>query len=447
MRVLAPIVWSEGMHLAQHHFQQQGRYFQDATAFAVATLFAKPYGLLGCEMDRDALQNGTVSMLHARGVMPDGLPFHFPHDDVPEPLEIGEIFSPTQDAHDVLLAIPPFQAGGFNCTLDPQAAANGTRYRAERVRVADETTGQDEAEVVLARKNFRLLLEGVGEPGELVSLPIARVRRDGSGRFMYDPHYVPPCLQIGASARLLELTRRLVDLLESKAEELAGRRAASAQGATELAGFWLAHSVHASLAPLRNHLEHRASHPERLFVELGRLAGALCTFGMEAHPRDLPVYDHDRPGPGFDALDRHIRAHLEVVLPTRAARIPLTQTRPSFHAAPVSDRRAFSGAAWYLGVRSNLSRADLLKRVPELVKVCSEKFIEELVRRGMAGLALEHEAAPPAAISPRPGSEYFRIITSGPCWNSITDTATVGAYVPTALSDAELELVVAQAAS
>lgn len=443
MRLLAPIVWSEGMHLAQHHFQQQGRYFQDATAFALSTLFIKPYGLLGCELDHDALRNGTVSLLHARGVMPDGLPFHFPHDDLPEPLEIGELFSPTQDAHDVLLMIPPFRSSGTNCTLDVTAAGNGARYRAHKVAVADDTTGQDEAEITVARKNFRLVLAGVGDEEEMVSLPIARVRRDGSGRFVYDPAYVPPSLQIGASPRLLEEVQRLVELLESKSEELAQRRAGAGQGAAELAGFWLAHSVNESLAPLHNHLEHRSSHPERLFVELSRLAGSLCTFTMEAHPRDLPLYDHDDPGPGFDALDRHIRQHLEVVLPTRCVALPLKADNPPFHTAAITDPRSFAGADWYLGVRSKAGRAEVITRVPELIKLCSEKFVGELVRRGMDGLRLEHEPSPPSGISPRPGSEYFRILTEGPCWDSITDTSSVGAYVPAALTGAELELLVA----
>ena len=41
-----------------------------------------------------------------------------------------------------------------------------------------------------------------------VTLPIARVRRDGTGHFMYDPDYIPPALQIGASEHLLLLTPR-----------------------------------------------------------------------------------------------------------------------------------------------------------------------------------------------------------------------------------------------
>lgn len=434
------------MHLAQHHFQTQSRYFEDATSFALSTLFLKPYGLLGCEMDHDALRNGTVAVLHARGVLPDGLTFHFPDDGVPAPLEIADIFSPTQDAHDVLLVIPAYRPGGINCVVEPAAQANGTRYRAELRSVPDETSGEDSAQIAVARKNFRLVLEGAAEAEDWVSVPIARVRRDGSGRFIYDPRFIPPSLHVGASIRLLELVQRLVELLEGKAEDLLRQRSGTAlrdYAGSEIASFWLSHAVNTSVAPLRQHLEHRSAHPERLFLDLARLAGALCTFSLDAHPRELPLYDHDRPEAGFELLDRHIRDHLEVALPTRCVPIPLTPREPSFFAGAVPDARSFRGAAWYLGVRAKASRADVISRVSGLVKVCSEKFIAELVRRGMGGLRLEHTSAPPAAISPRVGTEYFRVETAGPCWDSVVDTGVAAAYVPAALPEAELELLIA----
>src|SRR5688572_10178725 len=99
MTTLSRVVWSEGMHLAQHHFQAQNRYFEDLIAFTVSNLFFKPYGLVACTLDEEALLNGTVSLIHARGALPDGLTFNFPEDDPPQPLAIRELFSPTQDTH------------------------------------------------------------------------------------------------------------------------------------------------------------------------------------------------------------------------------------------------------------------------------------------------------------------------------------------------------------
>jgi len=447
MKFLSPVVWSEGMHLAQHHFQAQNRYFEELTGFAIGSLFYRTYGLVRCELDADALLNGTVSLTHGRGLMPDGLAFHFPEDPAPDPLEVGELFSPIHDSHLVLLAIPPLRPGHPNCVLDGEADPAARRFISTAEAVPDELTGADEKPVELARKNFRLLLDHQ-ERGDLITMPVARVKRDGRGHFIYDPDYVPPCLQIGAGEKLLRLGERLVGILDAKSETMQRERQASQRplaewAAREVANFWLTHAVNAASAPLRHMLATRAAHPEELYVELVRLAGALCTFSLDAHPRDLPTYDHDDLAGCFDELDRHIRRNLEIIIPTNAVVVPLTQAEQYFHTAAVPDDRVFKrGAHWYLGVRSSAGRGDLAAGVPRLVKVCSAEHIVRLVKEGLPGLTLEHEPSPPAELSPRLGSHYFRVKTAGPCWTLMAKTKNVGVYAPAAIADAELEMTI-----
>src|SRR3989441_8833826 len=314
MRNLSKVVWQEGMPRAQPHFQGQGRYFEDSIAFALSQLFFKPYGLAGYDFDAEALRNGTVAVVHARGVMPDGLGFHFPEaDPLPPPREVRELFSPTQESHVVFLAIPPYRAGQANCSLGPSAVDAGARYLAEQSPVAYDVTGRDERPVSVGRKNFRLLLD-VELRDDLVALALARVRRDGAGNFIYDPDYIPPLLQVGASETLMELLRRVIEILDAKSETLAGQR--RKEQTRDVASFWLTHAIHSSLAPLRHVLEVKRSRPEQAYTELARLAGALCTFALDSHPRELPAYDHGRLGECFGALERHIRTHLELVVPT-----------------------------------------------------------------------------------------------------------------------------------
>src|SRR2546430_722501 len=197
MKPFTRVVWQEGMHLAQHHFQLQSRYFEESVGFALAQLFFRPYGLAGCDLDAEALRNGTVSVIHARGVFADGLAFHIPEaDPPPPPRAIRELFSPTQDRHVVLLAIPPYRPGRANCALELEASDGNLRYVAEERLVADETTGQDEKAVRFGRKNFHVLLDSELRE-DMVALPLARVRRDGAGHFRYDLEFIPPVLEIG----------------------------------------------------------------------------------------------------------------------------------------------------------------------------------------------------------------------------------------------------------
>ncbi len=366
MTTLSRVVWHEGMHLAQHHFQLQSRYFEDSIHFAVTHLFYQPYGLAGLELDIEALRNGTVALVHARGVMPDGLAFHAPEGDpLPAALEIRERFSPTADSHVVYLTIPAHRSGQAN------EGAN-RRYRSEAGFVRDETNGHDEREVHFGRKNFTLALE----PGDDIALPLARVRRDGAGHFIYDPEYIPPCLQIGASQRLMHVVTRLVEMLDAKSESMLQDRKSERKGIAEyasheVANFWLAHTIHSSLAPLRYHRDTRGTHPEQLYVELARLAGALCTFALDSHPRNVPTYDHDNLGECFAALERHIRTHLDVIVPTSYVAIPLARAADYLHNGVIADRRVFTGGRWILGIRSSSGDADVITQVPQLVKVCS----------------------------------------------------------------------------
>lgn len=444
MKQLSRVVWNEGMHLAQHHFQAQSRYFEDAIQFALSSLFFAPYGLAACELDNEAIRNDTISLVHARGVFPDGLPFDIPASDpAPEPLDVRELFSPTQESHLVLLTIPPYQPDRSNFAVNGEANGSGARYRAASASMLDDTTGRDERPVDIGRKNIRLTLD-IGVDGDTVVLPIARVQRDGAGHFMYDPEFIAPSIQVGASGRLMHLLQRLVEILDAKSESMGrGRRGNAEEFAREeVASFWLLHAIDSSLPPLRHIAQVKRVHPEHLFVELSRLAGALCTFALDAHPRSLPLYDHDHPQSCFEELDRHIRANLDIVAPSARTVVPLRMTTPFLHTGAISDQRAFGRARWILGVRSSLSGVELAARVPQLAKVCSARFTLELVRRAFPGMRLEHLAFPPASIAPRPDTQYFSVDRAGPCWDTLNSTHEIGVYLPDAIPHPEVELVI-----
>jgi Uncharacterized protein conserved in bacteria len=69
------------MYLGPHHFQAQARYFEDSIHFAASSLWFAGYGLAACELDAEAMNNGTLSLVRARGILPDGLAFEMPGCD------------------------------------------------------------------------------------------------------------------------------------------------------------------------------------------------------------------------------------------------------------------------------------------------------------------------------------------------------------------------------
>jgi type VI secretion system protein ImpJ len=447
MKQLSKIVWSEGMYLAPHHFQAQNRYFEDSVQFAITSLWRDAYGLISCELNDDAIRNGTVALVHAVGVFPDGLPFDMPEcDPLPPPRNIRDLFSPVAEDLTICLGVPRQVPGGPNCTLTPNGRVS-TRYLGSAANLADDNSGQDEKAVTLGRKNIALVLT-TEKRDDLLTLPIARVLRDGAGHFVYDTNFIAPSLKLSASGALIRLAQRLLEILEDKSTAVlsgsVGRQGRFQAGvsAGQVAQFWFLHALHSHLAPLRHLVLSKHAHPEELYRELLRLGGALCTFGLDSHPRTLPAYDHQNAEACFYAVDEHIRRHLEIVLPSKALSIPLTESQRYFYEGDLKDPRCFSASRWILGVQAKMGEADLITRVPQLVKFCSSRFVPELVRRAVPGLTLTHIPVPPSAIAARVESQYFAVSKSGPCWEHILQTKRVGVYVPGEFPRAELELTV-----
>lgn len=440
MKYLSRVVWSEGMYLGPHHFQAQSRYFEDSLEFATSSLWFEPWGLLDAGLDAEALKNGTISVLHARGIFPDGLVFHMPEcDALPEPLAIGDLFPPASDSVTVALSVSPRRSG------EPQLNGNA-RYKPEVRMLFDETTGRDEKPVQVGRKNIALHLN-TQEKGDSVALPLARVTRSGSGQYVFDANFIPPCIQIGASEQLMALLGRLIEILDEKSLRFSrsasgGRERSWAEFSTqEIANFWLLHTVNSALPPLRHQYQTKRGHPEELFRDMLRLGGALCTFAFESHPRDLPRYEHSDLEKSFGELDRHIREHLETIVPTQYVPIPLVKRADYFYEGKVTDQRVLDGARWVFAIRSPVSEPEVITKAPQLVKLCSKQFLPELVKRALPGMPLTHLPVPPPAIPARADHQYFGVSRTGPCWDHIVQSRQIGLYVPGDLPDPSVELL------
>lgn len=450
MRFLSRVVWSEGMYLSPHHFQTQSRYFEDSIAFLAASLWHEPWGLLHLELDQKAIRNGTASILHASGIFPDGLAFELPDSDpAPPARNLLDVFPPTDAALLLYLTVPGRRDDGFDC--DPASAPNGRRYTRMQRLLRDETSGVDEREVDLGQKNIRLSTEAE-LTNSLLSIPVARVLRDGRGHLVYDEDFIPACLRISASEPLMLLVKRLTDAIGEKSATVL--RSARRQGrfeagtsALDVANYWFLHALHSAISPLQHVGSTRHPHPEAVYLEMSRLAGALCTFSLDSDPRQLPTYDHRDPGPAFRALDAHIRRHLEIVVPSNTVTLDFHPVEPYIQAADIRDERCLRRARWILGIRSALGESDLMRKVPQLVKVCSARFVPELVKRAVPGMTLTHLPVPPAAVRAEADMQYFSIETTGPCWEHILQTRSVGVYIPGEITHPVFEMIVIVEAS
>ena len=448
MKLLSRVVWSEGMYLAPHHFQTQSRYFEDSIAFVASSLWRQPWGMLHLEMDPEALLNGTASLLHASGIFADGLGFEMPGSDtLPPSRAVNSLLAPSSSSLVLHLAIRMRQGDGHDIhqgdgseeivESSPQTR-NTIAYRTLR----DETNGLDEQKVGLVGKCIRILSSDE-LTDDVLSIPIARITRDAANRFVYDPEFVPCSLRLSASDALMLQIGRLLEVVTEKSKTI-GRpirnRPLLRDLPMDIANYWFLHALHSAIPVLQHIVRARHAHPSDCFRELSKLAGALCTFTLESSPGELPTYDHDNPGPAFRSVCSQIYQHLEVVVPTNVITPSFHSSVPYLYSATIDDERALRRSRWILGVRSSLGESEQLRLVPRLVKICSSRFVQELVKRALPGLSLTHLPIPPAALHAEPDMQYYGVDTAGPCWQHILHTRTVGIYIPGEISDPDFTL-------
>lgn len=431
--------------MTQQHLQMQDLVLESSLHFRLNALQFRPWGFHALQVDREALASGTFLLNTASGIFPDGLLFDIPRSDAaPPPKSLADCFSPDQNEVDVYFAIPPWRDGGLNVAA-PRVGAD-TRYTPQVTMLRDENTGLSEKPVLIARKNFRFLVQSELQQGT-VSMRVARVKRSAAGLCTLDSTFVPPLLDFHSSDYLVTIARRLSEMLFARGTALSGARRQRNQSlaefsASDIADFWLLYTVN-SYAPLINHLyEAGTRHPERLFEAMASLTGSLTTFSTTLHPRDIPAYDHDNLSFCFTNLDEKLRALLETTVPTNCVALPLKLVRPSIYSTELAEDKYLKSTQMYLAVSADVSQSEIIEKTPGLVKVCSNSHIDHLMTYALPGVELTHVPTPPNAIPVKLRYNYFNLSQTGPAWEAVRRARNFAAYVPGDLPNPQLELLI-----
>lgn len=72
------VLWSEGLFLQPHHFQQHDRWVEHLVTTQAGIGTCYPWGLKRLVIDRDLLDLGKLSITECSGILPDGTPFDAP---------------------------------------------------------------------------------------------------------------------------------------------------------------------------------------------------------------------------------------------------------------------------------------------------------------------------------------------------------------------------------
>lgn len=433
------VLWSEGMFLQPHHFQQHDRYLEHLVGAAAAIGTPHPWGIQHLKVDEDLLAMGKVALVEAKGLLPDGTPFDLPGDDPPPPvLELDE----SVKDQIVYLTLPLRQPGLVEAG-DPDSTDATLRYRSHTQEVRDNHTGQQQTEtpVEIGALDLRLRLQRDDRNG-LAYIGLVRVLECRADKqIVLDDAYIPPCVDFKASSRLAGFVNELQGLFHHRGETLAARVSGSGRGGVaEWADFLLLQVVN-RLEPLITHLDKiEGLHPELLYRQLLPIAGELTTFTTrEKRPPEFPVYRHDDLAGTFTPVMLALRQALSSVLEERAISIPIQERKFGFRVAPLNDRTLLADANFVLAAHAKVNAEVLRSRFPAQVKIGPVEKIQDLVKLALPGIALRPLPVAPRQIPFHSGFVYFELDRNSDLWEQLEQSSGFSLHIGGEFPDLELE--------
>ena len=431
------VVWSEGMFLRTHHFQQFDRYVEKLVRARVAGLMPHGWGIGALAINRELLTTGKFAINAVQGVLEDGTPFAVPEDvDHPPPLTVPE---GVKNAI-VYLAVPVRQPG--HPDIDHDEANATARYGVADFDATDANAFSPAvAALQVARLKLRYLLETDDRAG-YVCLGIARIVEVRSDRsVILDDKYIPPCLTCDASPALAGFISEILGLLHHRGEALAGRvNASGTRGVAEVADFLLLQLVN-RVEPLFAHFAVTPGiHPERLYATMLELAGEIATFtGRDKRPVAFPPYRHDDLQRCFQAVMIELRQALSAVLEQSAIPIPLEERRYGIRVAPIQDRSLLDQAAFILAVKADAPAETVRRHFPSQIKIGPVEQIRNLVNAALPGVTIRPLPVAPRQLPYHPGVIYFEMDRNSRFWEDLKTSGGMAVHVAGEFPNLQLE--------
>lgn len=438
MSLDSKVVWSEGMFLNPHHFQQQERYLERYIQGKCSALGAYAWGVHTLEFDQALLKLGKISLSSASGVFPDGSPFSFPdHNNRPDVFEV-----PENTANQVVyLAIPVKRPGALEI-LDANETQGLARYYSTKQQVRDVSfEGGESLDISVGKPRLRLLLESDDLSGyaTIGLLRIVEAREDRN--IILDENYIPTCTDCTVAPKLSGFLSELVGLLHHRGQSIAGRLADTQRGGSaEIADYMMLQMIN-RLEPLAGHLSKLQSlHPLDLYTEIIQMVGEFSTFTTDTkRPPAFSGYLHSNLQQSFAPVIGSLRKCLTMVYEQTAVSLPLIEKKFGIRVAQITDRSLLTSGIFVLAVRAQIPENTLRNQFPATVKVGPVERIRQLVNAAMPGIPLKALPVAPRQIPYHQGYCYFELERNSEFWKELNHSGGFAFHIGADFPDLEME--------
>jgi type VI secretion system protein ImpJ len=437
------VVWSQGMFLQPHHFQQEARHVEGMVDMRVRAAAPHAWGFSELVLDESLLALGRVGILRASGVLPDGTPFMIPSvDAVPVAFDVptdikGEI---------VYLAAPLARTGVTEVDFGDRTSGASTkdlfRFRVVDEELRDHTNAVDEPEPVQTGALNLSLMGDRNATDAYALLGIARVvERRSDNQVVLDRGYIAPQTRIEATAQLSATASLLHGLIQQRAKLLASRMGQLGHGLSEVTDFLMLQTLNRAEPVFRQHAGAPHAHPNDFYLACLQLAGDLSTYTSEARlPPEFPLYRHlDLNGTFAPVIDA-MRKMLSTVLERNALQIELVERARGVRTGVFPDAELARDSNFVLAVNAQLPSDQVRQRFPLQSKLGPVDKLRDLVNLALPGVTMRLLPTAPRQLPLHAGFHYFELDRGGELWKQIERSGSLALHVAGEFPGLELEL-------
>jgi len=451
-----PLYWYQGQLLQPQHLQHTDQLNARRVAHALDSFVPHGWGMENVQVAESALPGGQFVLASLTARFRDGTWVQYPGNALVEArsFSAGEL---AEHARVVYVGIRRMAPGEANCsvfTTRDDAARASTRFAAltEPDLVADNLAGAAPAQVRPMYHVLRLFWNTeLDELAQYDLLPVAALDMVG-GNVRLAPAFVPPVVNLGASAALTQTVRNVRDELLGRAHQLEGNKMAADMMTVGIDSAQLrvmmALALFSRYAPLLSQLVETAqTHPWHVYGVLRQLAGELSLFSsrfdMLGRGADgkaaIEPYRHEDAGGQIAAIAAFITTMLNEITFGPDQVIPLERVDDVWTAdLPES---FVTGRNRYYLIVSGIDDAETGTAFAQQARLATPSELPKLVSHALAGLELLHLAVPPAGMPRRHDASCFRIETVSDGWAAVVRERGIALFYGGASETLAAELV------
>ena len=434
------VLWSEGLFLQPHHFQQADRYMESLVAGLARRVSPYAWGVSALEIDEEVLKVGQFAIKSCAGLTQDGTVFRVPSaEDHPPALDVPETIKDCV----VYLTVPQRRQGALEVDMSG-AELSAARLRPAELEITDVTSAGKKAVMMgVGKMRLQFALE-VDDLSDRLCIPVAKIIEvKPDQEIVLDKAFVPSCLDLPAAAPLFSFAKELDGLLTHRKTALAGRlsEGGGTKGVAEISDFLLLMTVNRAQPVVQHVTSIENAHPEDFYRLCVGLAGELATFmAPEKTAPQFPAYNHENLTKTFNPVIKALRQYLSSVLEQTALSIPLDPRKYGISVGVIADRKLLSTAGFVLAVQADIPAENIRRHFQNQAKIGPVEEIRQLVNSALPGIPLRPLPVAPRQIPYHAGVVYFELDGDSPHWGKMSTSGGIAVHVSGEFPGLKMEL-------